>query len=98
MGRKRPGQQLTSAVHDSQHDGGDPRHLAAGHIENALDFFKEDGDGLGEGVGEADGDEGPAHHHPTPAALRWRVTLRTAHGRSHVHSEGFFFSKDLELG
>lgn len=90
----RLGPELTSAVHDSQHDGGDPRHLAAGHVENHLDLFEEDGDGLGEGVGEADRDEGPDHHHPAPAALGWRVALRTARRRRHFHS-GSFLWKDL---
>ena len=43
-------QPLTSSVHASEHDGGDPCYLAVGSPEDLLDVFEEDGDGFGEGV------------------------------------------------
>lgn len=77
---------LTPSVHDSQHDGGDPRDLAAGGSEDDLNLFEEDRDGLGEGVGEADGDEGSRHDSPAPAALWRSVTHRSTNGRRHGYS------------
>lgn len=62
---------LTSGIHHGQHDGWDPRHLAVGGIEDLLDVLEEDSDGLGEGIGEADGDERSQHHDPPPASV-WR--------------------------
>lgn len=62
---------LTRGVHDRQHDGGDPCDLAVAGVEDDLDVLEEDRDGLGEGVGEADGDEGSEDHGPAPAAV-WR--------------------------
>lgn len=62
---------LTRGVHDRQHDGGDPRDLTVAGVEDDLDVLEEDRDGLGEGVGEADGDEGSEDHGPAPAAV-WR--------------------------
>lgn len=32
---------LTSCIHDSQHDGGDQRDLAAGGVEDHLDLFEK---------------------------------------------------------
>lgn len=61
---------LTGGVHDRQHDGGDPRDLAVAGVEDDLDVLEEDGDGLGECVREADGDEGSDDHGPPPAAVR----------------------------
>lgn len=78
--------QLTSTVHDCQHDGGDPGHLAACHIEDHLDFFEEDSDGLWKRIGEANRDEGPDHYHPSPATLGRCVALRTTNGRRHFPS------------
>lgn len=62
---------LTRGVHDRQHDGGDPGDLTVAGVEDDLDVLEEDRDGLGEGVGEADGDEGSEDHGPAPAAV-WR--------------------------
>lgn len=77
---------LTSAVRDRQHDGGDPGHLTAAGIEDHLDFLEEDSDRLGSRVGEADRDEGPYYHHPTPATLRGGVALRPTKGNWHFFS------------
>ncbi|KAJ8249761.1 hypothetical protein COCON_G00229770, partial [Conger conger] len=57
-------------IHDGQHYGGDPGDLAVRGVEDLLDVLEVDGDGLGEGVGEADGDEGAEHHGPAPAPVR----------------------------
>lgn len=76
--------QLTSSVHDCQHDGGDPGHLAAGAVEDDLDLLEEDSDGLGKGKGEPDGDEGSHHHRPAPATLWRSIAHRTAHRWGHA--------------
>lgn len=95
--------ELTSSVHDSEHDGGDPGHLAGRGFKDGLDLFEEHCDGLGEGVGEADGDEGSSHHCPAPAAL-WRgvplrPTQRWRHGplrrRRNQVATGGVGSEDL---
>lgn len=62
---------LTCGVHDRQHDGGDPRDLTVGGVEDDLDFLEEHRDGFGEGVGEANGDEGSEHHRPPPPTVWW---------------------------
>lgn len=62
---------LTRSVHDRQHDGGDPCDLTVASIEDDLDVLEEDSDGLGKGIGEADGDEGSEDHGPPPAAVWW---------------------------
>lgn len=77
---------LTSSVHNSQHDGGDPGHLTWCGIKDDLNVFEEDCDGFGEGVGEADGDEGAYHHCPAPATLGRGVTHRPTHSWRHVCS------------
>lgn len=61
---------LTCPVRRGQHDGGDPRDLAIGRAKEILDFFEEDGQAFGEGVGKADGNEGSEQHHPSPATIR----------------------------
>lgn len=74
---------LTSCVHDSKHDGGDPGHLTACGVEDGLYFLEEHGDGLGEGVGESDRNEGTSDHCPTPAPLRRGVAHGTSDSRWH---------------
>lgn len=80
------GLRLTSAVRDCQHDGGDPGHLTAAGIEDHLNFLEEDSDRLGTRIGEANRNEGPDHHHPTPATLRGCVALRPSKGNWHFSS------------
>lgn len=58
----------------------DPGDLTVGDGEVLLDFFEVDGEGFGEGVGEADGDEGSKHHSPTPASI-WRGVAQVSAGR-----------------
>lgn len=79
---------LTSSIHDSQHDGWDPGHLTGRGVEDDLDLLEEHGDRFGEGVGEADGDEGSHHHSPAPATL-WRgIPLGPTQRWRHVGSRG----------
>lgn len=79
---------LTSSIHDSQHDGGDPGHLTGRGIEDDLDLFEEHRDGFGEGVGEADGDEGPHYNRPAPAPFRRGVPHGPTQRWRHVCSRG----------
>lgn len=79
---------LTSSIHHCQHDGGDPRHLAGGGSEDNFYLFEKHSDGFGEGIGEANGDEGPYHHCPAPSTF-WRcITCRPTQCWSHVCSPG----------
>lgn len=41
---------ITSSIHGSKHDGGDPCNLTVGDGEILLDFLEVDGEGFGEGV------------------------------------------------
>lgn len=74
---------LTSSIHDSKHDGRDPGHLTAVGIEDHFNFLEEHSDGLWEGVGETDRNEGSKHYGPTPATFRRGVSHRTSNCRCH---------------
>lgn len=75
---------LTSCIHGCQHDGGDPGYLTVGDGEILLDFFEVDGERLGKGVREADGDEGSEHHGPPPASIGRGVAQVCASWWGHV--------------
>ena len=79
---------LTSSVHDSQHDGGDPGHLTGCGIEDGFYIFEEHSDGFGEGIRETNGDEGTHHYYPAPATFRGGVARRPTQSRRHVCSRG----------
>lgn len=64
---------LTSCVHRSKHDRGNPGYLAVGNRKVCLDLLVVDREGLGEGVGEAYGDESAQDDGPAPASIGWRV-------------------------
>lgn len=93
---------LTCPVGRGQHDGGDPGHLAIGRAKEILDFFEEDGQAFGEGVGEADGKEGAENHHPAPATVRGaggapRLS-HSRHGQGGPRSPGALQSKRGVVG
>lgn len=75
---------LTTGIHCCQHDGRNPCNLAVGGTEDQLDVFEEDCEGFGEGIREANGDEGPKHHDPAPAPVRRDVPQRRFWCRGHV--------------
>lgn len=75
---------LTTGIHGCQHNGGDPCYLAVGGTEDQLDVFEEDCEGFGEGIWEANGDEGPKHHDPAPAPVWGDVPQRRFWCRGHV--------------
>lgn len=64
---------LTSCVHRSKHDGGNPGDLAVGNRKVCLDLLVVDGEGLGKGVGEAYGEESAQDDGPAPASIGWCV-------------------------
>ncbi len=78
--------ELTSCIHNSQHNRWDPWHLAAGGIEDHLDLFKEHRDGFGEGIGEANADKSPYHHCPAPASFWRSVAHRPSCRWRHLHT------------
>lgn len=62
---------LTSGIHWSEHDWGDPGNLTVGNGEILLNLLVVDGEGLGKGIGESDGNESPEDDGPAPASI-WR--------------------------
>lgn len=68
---------LTSGIHWSKHDWGHPGNLTVGNGEILLNLLVVDGEGLGKGIGESDGNESPKDDGPTPASI-WRGVAKVA--------------------
>lgn len=75
---------LTSSIHWREHYWGDPGDLAVGNRKILLDLLVVDGEGLGECIGESDGNEGAEDDGPAPASIWWGVAKVGSRFWGHV--------------